>query len=333
MRRKNILIIKYGALGDVLRTSYILPALKSKYKRARIYWITSKEALELLKQNPYIYKIASLKEKKALSALSGICYDHIISLDDEKEPAGLAGRLKAKKLTGAFVRLGKVFYTPDSSPWFDMGLISRFGKTKADKLKAQNKLTHNAILGRMLGVKITKPYFFNDPACERVERKLFGKYKNKKLIGLNLHAGKKWPSKSLRVQEARALANELLDKGYAVMVLGGADDKAYNDKISKGLRGQDLIYPAAVDLRRFAARIKQLDLLITSDSLALHLAIAQRIKTVSFFSPTSAAEIDDFGAGVKVVSTSPDYCSYKPDADNSSITSVRIMKALNKIGY
>ena len=49
---------------------------------------------------------------------------------------------------------------------------------------------------------------------------------------------------------------------------------------------------------------------------------------VVFFAPTSAAEIELYGRGEKVVSTSADYCSYKADADNSSITAERLCAAV-----
>jgi heptosyltransferase-2 len=68
--------------------------------------------------------------------------------------------------------------------------------------------------------------------------------------------------------------------------------------------------------------------LVTSDSLALHMAIARDVRTVGFFAPTSAAEIELYGLGEKVVSTASDYCSYKPDADNSSITPERLCEAV-----
>ena len=74
-----------------------------------------------------------------------------------------------------------------------------------------------------------------------------------------------------------------------------------------------------------------MDLVITSDSLALHLAIAQGIKSLSFFAPTSSAEIGLFDNGVKVESLSEDYCSYVSDADNSSITSKRLLDALSSL--
>ncbi|MFM7297005.1 MAG: hypothetical protein ACKO4Q_07260, partial [Planctomycetota bacterium] len=54
---------------------------------------------------------------------------------------------------------------------------------------------------------------------------------------------------------------------------------------------------------------------------------ARGVRIVSFFAPTSAAEIELYGQGEKVVSTAPDYCSYKPDADTASLTPERIADA------
>ena len=55
---KKILIIKLGAIGDVLRTTCILPALKKKYSSdILIYWMTNPESKDLLKNNPLIDKV------------------------------------------------------------------------------------------------------------------------------------------------------------------------------------------------------------------------------------------------------------------------------------
>ena len=70
--------------------------------------------------------------------------------------------------------------------------------------------------------------------------------------------------------------------------------------------------------------IELTDLLVSSDSMALHMGIALQRRVVCFFAPTSAAEIELYGQGEKVWSTSSDYCSYRPDADNSSLTPERI---------
>ena len=78
-------------------------------------------------------------------------------------------------------------------------------------------------------------------------------------------------------------------------------------------------------MMRLAALVGTLDYLITSDSLALHLAVAKSVPFLAFFAPTSAAEIDVGDFGTKLVSTAPDYASYLANADNRSITSERIL--------
>jgi heptosyltransferase-2 len=46
---------------------------------------------------------------------------------------------------------------------------------------------------------------------------------------------------------------------------------------------------------------------------------------VAFFSATSAAEIENLKSVRKIKSLTEDYCSYRADADNSTITSERIL--------
>jgi heptosyltransferase-2 len=72
-------------------------------------------------------------------------------------------------------------------------------------------------------------------------------------------------------------------------------------------------------------------LLVTSDSLALHMAVSLNRPLVAFFAPTSAAEIELYGLGEKVWSTAADYCSYKAEADNSSLTTERLSEAVLRV--
>jgi heptosyltransferase-2 len=51
----HFLIVKKGALGDVVRTSYFAGALKQKIGSAlRLSWITAQASADLLRLNPHI---------------------------------------------------------------------------------------------------------------------------------------------------------------------------------------------------------------------------------------------------------------------------------------
>ena len=55
--------------------------------------------------------------------------------------------------------------------------------------------------------------------------------------------------------------------------------------------------------------------------------IARKVPVVAFFAPTSAAEIELYGRGERVESRAPDYCSYRSDADTSTLTAERLATA------
>jgi len=117
-----------------------------------------------------------------------------------------------------------------------------------------------------------------------------------------------------------------------VVLLGAGSDRDRNLSIARKFPSDRLrVADTDSSVLRLAAVIRSSNALISSDSLALHLGISQRVPFVSFFAPTSAAEIDTFGAGIKVISTASDYCSYRRDADNSSITADRLMDAFNTL--
>lgn len=117
-------------------------------------------------------------------------------------------------------------------------------------------------------------------------------------------------------------------KPVTVVLLGAGGDRVRNERVAARYpRERVRVVDTDASVLRFAAVIKRCDLIVTSDSLALHLAISQGIPFVAFFAPTSAAEIDDFGLGYKVVSLASDYCSYSPLADNRTITAERLYGA------
>ena len=320
----RILILKLGALGDVVRTSYILPGLHERFgPGTSVTWIAAPTALPILRFNPYVSELISIDRcanSATISALKSAPFEWVLSFDDEVESCGLATQVSAKRISGAFVDAGAIHYTEDTREWFDMGLISRFGKARADELKIENTHSHDAIFARMLGIRIDQPGFFNNPRSEALAATMLHSLP-RKIVGLNLGAGRRWPSKSLRQDEAIRLIDQLEANGTTCLLLGGRDDAPYLEAITSK-REIPVIHD--LSLEEFAGVIRGLDLLITSDTLALHLAIAQGIPSLSYYAPTSLPEINTFATGVKIASLSPNYCSYRPDADNSTITAERL---------
>jgi len=314
----EILIIKLGAMGDVLRTTSILKALKEKYIDVNISWITKEESIELLKNNKYIDDLYTY-EKLRIDDLKNNSYDLIISLDDDKEICQIVVKLKKEKLVGAYFDNGKCEYTEDSSPWFAMGLISKYGKERADELKARNKKTYQEILFSILELKNSKKYLpiltleqkYIDFAIAFAARN--GIIKGDTVIGINTGAGGRWQDKKLSIKETVELINGLNweEKDVKILLFGGSDEGGRNNNIINLVKNKIINCGCNNSLMEFASLVNLCNIIVTSDSLAMHIGIALKKKILAFFYPTSAKEIELYGSGIKIIGKGNSYCSYE----------------------
>jgi heptosyltransferase II len=346
----RIAILKTGALGDVLRTTSILPGLAARYPGLSVTWITAPAAVDLVARHPAVARVLAVdpRDAGALRALGERLapegFARVLSFDDEEELCALATALAGGPppgvVSGAYLDgAGRRRYTPDVGPWFDMGLLSVHGKAEADRRKLVNAESHPALYARMLGIEVGEPELPLPEEALAFGRELAargGLGTRGPVIGLNTGAGGRWESKRLPVERVVELVQRIhADRGgrASFLLLGGPEEEERNAAIRAGLAPEVHLVDGGTrnPLLRFAALVDRTNVLVTSDSLALHVAIARRVPVVAFFAPTSAAEIELYGRGEKVVSTSPDYCSYRPDADNASLTAERLAAAVGRV--
>jgi heptosyltransferase II len=313
----EILVIKLGAIGDVIRTTALLAGLKEKYKGCIIDWVTKKEAFDVLKNNSLINKIF-LDSENIYNELKNKSYGLIISLDDDYSACKLASEIKHEKIIGAYLENEKRSYTEDASLWFDMGLISRLGKQKADDLKAKNTRTYQEIIYKITGLEYKK----QEPVLSLNKKewefrknfaKRYGIRDNDLVVGINTGAGGRWQDKKLSAEETAELVDRLNSNisSAKLLLFGGPEEKERNEKIKSLAKTKIIDAGCKNSLMEFASIVNLCSILVTSDSLALHIGIALKKKIVSFFYPTSANEIELYGRGIKIIGQGNSYCSYE----------------------
>ncbi len=303
-----ILIVKLGALGDVLRTTSLLTPLRRKYKEP-IYWLTSPEARPLLKGNPDIKGIFSHAQKISLR------FDRVLSLEENKTAARCAQKVCCGQLTGVILKDGQLSYTPDSAPYYEMSLLNP-NSARADELKAANKKTYAEIWLDLLGLPAPKNHedirpklFLN--AQDRVEAKnLLRQHliQAGEAIGFNPGAGKRWPSKEIPIEKSRAILRALSRLKKPILLLGGKEEERRNKKIAKGFK--NVFRPKSMPVRSFAGLIDLCSAIVTTDSLAFHIATALSKSAIVLIGPTSSAELDVYGHGEKLSSEKSCHCFY-----------------------
>ncbi len=290
----RVLIIKLDALGDVLRTGCLLPFIAARHPRPYICWMTRPEAIELLGMMAGIDEVIPLN-CDGLARVSTGSWDYVYSLSNDHTSAALAATAAPRHPTvGYALQDGLIQPSNDAAGrWLAMAAF--------DRLKRANDATYQALMLDILGVRgsfapprLGVPAELKRAAQERV-RRLF-RDSARKLVAVNVGAGRRWPKKMLEARQIASFVIEILRDGDVdVMLVGGQDETAKADAVLRACnhdRVRAALTPASVG--QFAALLGEADVLLCGDTLALHLATALGLPTVCVVGPTSAAELADF---------------------------------------
>jgi heptosyltransferase-2 len=197
----NILIIKLGATGDVVRTTPLLRQFD-----ARFTWLTAAKNVELLQLEEEDFRCLAWEQSEKVR---GTMFDLVINLEDDLETAQFLGLLHFKQLFGAYADSANLLrYTEDARAWFDLSLISALGREEADRLKLQNRYTYQELIFKGLGLAFKgQRYLLPKPA----ETGLSGD------IAIGPLAGPVWPMKNWAYYDQ--LKQRLEAQGLTVNVL------------------------------------------------------------------------------------------------------------------
>ena len=296
----KIMVIKCRAQGDVLRTTPILTGLRRKYPDAFITWIVDEESVDLLRDIPLIDRLMPLNVETVL-ALQGQHFDAVYSLDKDPGLVALAGLVSAPRKFG--FDLNEHGNLTVFTPAADYSL--RLGADDYLKFKINQKSYQRLIFEAVELDYRDDDYVFVLPEWAKAKAAAFFRAKRvpkgRPNIGLNTGAGakfstKQWPEAHF-LKLIRLLKRELKAN---VFLLGGKREQALNHRLAS--RAATPVFDTGTDnsLLEFAGFLEKMDAVVCSDTLAMHLALALKRKTVILFGPTCPQEIETYGRGVKL---------------------------------
>jgi heptosyltransferase-2 len=311
---ERLLIIKLDAMGDVLRSTALLPALAYVHPRAAISWLTRAESVPLLKHNPYISEVLELGAE-ALVHLQTRTFDRVINLDAGKTSAALASAARSPRKDGFTLdETGVVRPTNDAArEWFEAGLF--------DDIKRQGGRTYQDQMSRILGVAGSPHRYVLqltdiEVHLAREHLESLGLTFQRALVGLNTGAGGRWPLKQWREDGYVELVERLaIAMDVDFVLLGGPGERERHERLKAA--SKVAIRDAGCDntVRHFAGIVKHCDVVVTGDTLAMHISLALGRRTVVMFGPTSAPEIELYDLGEKVIPAMDCLGCYKTSCD------------------
>lgn len=312
--QERLLIVKLDAMGDVLRSTALLPPLAEVHPRAAITWITRKESVPLLKGNRYISEVLELGPEATVH-LQTRAFDRVINLDASKISAALATAARSTRKDGYVLdERGFVRPTNDAARrWLEAGIF--------DDIKRQGTETYQNRMAAILGVAGRRHHYVFELSSEeqahgRAHLESIGLDLERPVIGLNTGAGGRWPLKQWREDGYVELVERLSRRNdLQFLLLGGPGERDRNERL-KAASGVRLFDPGCDHpVRHFSALLAHSSVVVTGDTLAMHLALAMEKRTVVLFGPTSAAEIDLYALGEKVIPDMECLSCYKTSCD------------------
>lgn len=298
----RILLVNLDAMGDVVRTTSLLPALRRAYGDCRISWVTLKSSAPLLENNPLVDEVLVYGPETELE-LEPRVFELALNVDKSRRSGALVQRVNAAK------RLGFGVDENGAIVPLSAGACYQYWTGLDDDLKFfGNRLNEQQMLAATMEVEYRRdPYVLKLSAEEEGFvarlRTVWGLDTSDVVVGLNTGCSELYPYKKLPVDEQARLAEELVDRhpGVRVLLLGGPEDKARNAEIARRCATAVLDTPCDEGLRRGIQYMELADVVVTGDSLGMHLAIGLGKHVVAWFGPTCEQEIDFFDRGEVVL--------------------------------
>jgi ADP-heptose:LPS heptosyltransferase len=284
------LIIKVGATGDVVRTTPLLSPLSG-----HVTWLTEAKNTVLLEGLKDNLRCISWHQRHLISDTK---YDLVINLEDSHEIGLYLKTLRSRQFFGAYIDSeNKLSYTDDSRRWFDLSLISSYGREQADRLKFHNRHTYQELIFDGLGLHFAgETYLLPEP----VETGLSGD------VAIAAEAGPVWPMKRWAYYEE--LKQQLESEGLTVHFL-----------------------PERTSLLEHLSDVRNHRCLVGGDSLPMHFALGTATRCVSLFTCTSPWEIHDYGIQRKIISPRLEEFFYKRGYDNRATTAIPVDEVLTAV--
>lgn len=285
---KNILIIKPGAIGDLIQLTPAIRALAARYPGSRISLLVGTRATAtLFKYNPYVAETIVFDKRGEHGSLSSLLklwlhmrrmkYDLVINFQ--------RSNLKTWFLATAALPCRVLVYhkARDQS----VHVVDNY----LDTLLPLNISGQNRTLELAVGDE-----------NERFAEDIFSinGFGGEIVIALNpgaSHQVNRWS-----VERFAALADALV-KGLSarIIIIGGPEDTALAEAISSATESRPLVLCGNMTLLQLGAVLKRCSLLISGDTGPLHLATAVGTRVVALFGAADPARTGPVGTGHRVV--------------------------------
>lgn len=306
--KERILIIKLGAAGDVIRTTPLLRKIKEDFPQCEVSWFTYFPNFI----PSFVDNILEFNLQNIVWLLSQE-FDYIFNLDKDREACSLTTLIKAKTKKGFEIKEGKC------SP-IDKQAFHKWETGIWDDISQKNKKSYPEEIFEICGFVFNKEEYI----LETKEQSRWPTFQ-RPLIGLNTGCGDRWKTRECSSTKWIELARKLKKENYEVILLGGPKEHKKNIEIAKK---SDSSYLGHFEIEKFIDLVNQCDMVITTVTMALNIAIALKKKVLLLNNVFNRNEFELYNRGEIIEPEVPCLGCYKTSC-NLKFNGKKCMELLN----
>lgn len=277
MSRPSFLIVRLGALGDIVHAMPVVPALRELYPDARIGWVVHPRFVPLLdlvdgldRRHPLDRRTGALAIREVRRARYEVCLD-LQGLLKSAAVARLSGARRVIGFSRALLREPAAALAYSETGGDGTGHV--IGKNLS-------------LLARLGGTARTPRFSLRIPASPVVPctRRLIGRDDETPFALIN--PGAAWPNKRWPAERFGEVARDLRDRiGLRSAVLWGPDEATLAATVVRASEGAAVMAPQT-SMVEMLALAQAARVVISGDTGPLHLAAATGAPVVGVYGPT-----------------------------------------------
>ena len=282
---KRILIIRLSSLGDVILTTPVISALKAKFPRSELFFLTKARYADLLRNDPRIFSLVEFDPVRRHGSVSGFMsliselrsHDFDLLID-------LHANLRSYVLRHLVKSRVKLKYR---KRWLRRLLMVHLKLLKTKPIRTVDSYLEPL---KRLGVEASERNplaFLSQEDLGYVDHFLLERGVKKNDIVVGVHPGAKWTTKRWDEVKFARVCRSLAEKpGHKILLLGDESEAKLVGEIGKDVPDDRLVKAVGFPLGKVMSLIKRCDCFITNDSGPMHIASALRVPVVAIFGPT-----------------------------------------------
>ncbi len=291
----NILLIKPGAIGDLLQLTPVIRALATRYPGARISLLVgTRETATLFQHNPHVSEVVVFDRRGEHRTFSSFLklWSHLLRKKYDLVIHFQRSNLKAWFLASASMPCRVLVYHKANDP--NIHVVENYFETIAP-------------LGIAAADRSLELYTGEDD--QRFADKLFSDLRPVSGPVIALNPGASHHVNRWKAERFTALADALAERMSAtIIIIGGKEDEDLARSIASAAVSKPFVMAGSATLLQLGAVLKRCDLLISGDTGPLHLATAVKTRVVALFGAADPARTGPVGPGHRVIQAKDARC-------------------------